>query len=73
MERRLENNHVPDAVAPTWQTGKDYSKLNSSNNKTVSNRTKVNTLTPVSVTLLNVKIILFTHLELNVIPNTQPE
>jgi hypothetical protein len=27
MERRLENNHVPDAVTPTWQTGKDYLKL----------------------------------------------
>jgi len=50
MERRLENNHVPDAVAPTWQTGKVYSKLGLSNKKLVSNRTKVSTLTPESVT-----------------------
>jgi len=56
MERRLENNHVLDAVAPTWQTGKDYSKLKSSNNKSVSTRTKVSTLTPGSVTQLQKNI-----------------
>jgi hypothetical protein len=50
MERRLGNFHVPDAVEPTWQTGKDYSKLKLSNHKSVSNRTKVSTLTPESVT-----------------------
>jgi len=56
MERRLENNHVLDAVAPTWQTGKDYSKLKSSNNKSVSTRTKISTLTPESVTQLQKNI-----------------
>jgi hypothetical protein len=28
MERRLENFHVPDAVEPTCQTGKDNAKQN---------------------------------------------
>jgi hypothetical protein len=26
MDRRLENFHVPDAVAPTWQTGIHHQK-----------------------------------------------
>jgi len=50
MDRRLENNHVPDAVAQTWQTGKDYSKLKLRNNKSDSNKTKISTLTSKSVT-----------------------
>jgi len=45
MEGRLGNFHVPDAVAPTWQTGKDYSELKFSNNKSVSKSAKVSTIT----------------------------
>jgi hypothetical protein len=33
MERRLENNHVPDAIVPSWQTGINYPKKN----KAISN------------------------------------